>query len=99
MNALLDFDPQELARDRKTLRRSFAGSRLRDRWLAVHAGLFAPLSELTEARELQIIRICNRLADRIDKLNPYREVSATPRVIFPHMRREVKELTDCGVCL
>ena len=63
-----------------TLQRSMAASRLRERWLNIHCGVFAPRSELPDAKRQRLHRILNRLAERVDRLNPYPSITAMPRL-------------------
>lgn len=63
-----------------TLQRSMAASRMRDRWLKIHAGVFASLNELPDAKRHKLHRILNRIADRVDHLNPYPSIAAMPRL-------------------
>lgn len=61
------------------LRANARASRLTDRWLKVHACVFAPRAELTPQREAKIVRICNRIAARIDAARIVRMFD-TPRI-------------------
>lgn len=62
------------------LTRSLERSRLSKRWVKVHACLIAPASDLTSERVEKIKRVCNRLADRMDEVNPWLPVAKSIRL-------------------
>ena len=68
----------DMKTDFEILRDSFRASRLRGRWLNVQALMFDV--RMSQERRDQVRRICNRLAERIDALNPWENISSTPRI-------------------